>query len=260
MHALGILCRCLFRRPSAGIAGASGDQRKEGSPALRQSVRQPQWGGTCLQSRAQSSDSWSAISGQILDWFQYLEANWSRTELESVIVTMDELEMSRRCREELEMYEEAEFDVETQQRLDCEVDKLLKGYDWTLSPLANKWVGSSFTNIPEQVWVKNEVWGRGYVFVNEEQVTDRLYFRALKLVLLNSVGRQILMLYSAISNTVVFPSLRWYLMDSFWGLKAFLTDFQVLLTLWYYLKGSEKMGLCGFFPTWPTPHFETHYT
>ena len=61
-----------------------------------------------------------------------------RTKLESVIVTMDELEMSRRCREELEMYEEAEFDVETQQRLDCEVDKLLKGYDWTLSPLANK--------------------------------------------------------------------------------------------------------------------------
>lgn len=55
-----------------------------------------------------------------------------------MIVTMDELEMSRRCREELEMYEEAEFDVETQQRLDCEVDKLLKGYDWTLSPLANK--------------------------------------------------------------------------------------------------------------------------
>ena len=51
---------------------------------------------------------------------------------------MEELEMSRRCREELEMYEEAEFDVETQQRLDCEVDKLLKGYDWTLSPLANK--------------------------------------------------------------------------------------------------------------------------
>jgi len=46
--------------------------------------------------------------------------------------------MSRRCRDELEMYEEAEFDAETQQRLDCEVDKLLKGYDWTLSPLANK--------------------------------------------------------------------------------------------------------------------------
>ena len=54
------------------------------------------------------------------------------------ISDMDEMEMSRRCRDELEMYEEAEFDAETQQRLDCEVDKLLKGYDWTLSPLANK--------------------------------------------------------------------------------------------------------------------------
>ena len=66
------------------------------------------------------------------------EGNSLRKELRSVIAIMDELEMSRRCREELEMYEEAEFDVETQQRLDCEVDKLLKGYDWTLSPLANK--------------------------------------------------------------------------------------------------------------------------
>ena len=36
------------------------------------------------------------------------------------------------------MYEEVDFDCETQQRLDVEVDRLLKGYDWTLSPLANK--------------------------------------------------------------------------------------------------------------------------
>ena len=42
--------------------------------------------------------------------------------------------------DDLEMYEETEFDSETQQRLDVEVDKLLKGYDWTLSPLANKYV------------------------------------------------------------------------------------------------------------------------
>ena len=40
--------------------------------------------------------------------------------------------------EELDMYEEVDFDCETQQRLDVEVDRLLKGYDWTLSPLANK--------------------------------------------------------------------------------------------------------------------------
>ena len=40
--------------------------------------------------------------------------------------------------DDMEMYEEAEFDAETQLRLDTQVDKLLKGYDWTLSPLANK--------------------------------------------------------------------------------------------------------------------------
>ena len=40
--------------------------------------------------------------------------------------------------DEMDMYEEAEFDTETQLRLDTQVDRLLKGYDWTLSPLANK--------------------------------------------------------------------------------------------------------------------------
>ena len=40
--------------------------------------------------------------------------------------------------DELEMYEEPEFDAETQARLDTQVDKLLKGYDWTLAPLANR--------------------------------------------------------------------------------------------------------------------------
>ena len=35
--------------------------------------------------------------------------------------------------------EEIEFDVQTQRRLDEAVDKLLKGYDWTLAPLANKY-------------------------------------------------------------------------------------------------------------------------
>ena len=39
--------------------------------------------------------------------------------------------------DDMEMYEEAEFDAETQLRLDTQVDKLLKGYDWTLSPLAS---------------------------------------------------------------------------------------------------------------------------
>jgi hypothetical protein len=34
--------------------------------------------------------------------------------------------------------EEIEFDEQTQIRLDLCVDKLLKGYDWTLAPLANK--------------------------------------------------------------------------------------------------------------------------
>ena len=40
--------------------------------------------------------------------------------------------------DDMEMYEEAEFDAETQDRLDTQVDKLLKGYDWTLAPLANR--------------------------------------------------------------------------------------------------------------------------
>ena len=35
--------------------------------------------------------------------------------------------------------DEIEFDVQTQRRLDAAVDKLLKGYDWTLAPLANKY-------------------------------------------------------------------------------------------------------------------------
>ncbi len=37
-----------------------------------------------------------------------------------------------------EAEEEIEFDQQTQSRLDDAVDKLLKGYDWTLAPLANK--------------------------------------------------------------------------------------------------------------------------
>ncbi len=35
-------------------------------------------------------------------------------------------------------YDVIEFDQQTQARLDAAVDKLLKGYDWTLAPLANK--------------------------------------------------------------------------------------------------------------------------
>ena len=35
-------------------------------------------------------------------------------------------------------YEEVQFDQQTQARLDSAVDKLLKGYDWTLAPLAQK--------------------------------------------------------------------------------------------------------------------------
>ena len=38
----------------------------------------------------------------------------------------------------IHLYEEPEFDAETQERLDSQVDRLLKGYDWTLAPLANK--------------------------------------------------------------------------------------------------------------------------
>ena len=40
--------------------------------------------------------------------------------------------------DDMDLYEEAEFDDETQLRLDTQVDKLLKGYDWTLAPLANR--------------------------------------------------------------------------------------------------------------------------
>ena len=39
--------------------------------------------------------------------------------------------------------DEIEFDVQTQRRLDAAVDKLLKGYDWTLAPLANKYAQMS---------------------------------------------------------------------------------------------------------------------
>ena len=48
--------------------------------------------------------------------------------------------------EHIHLYEEPEFDAETQERLDSQVDKLLKGYDWTLAPLANKYV-----TFPDQV-------------------------------------------------------------------------------------------------------------
>ena len=34
--------------------------------------------------------------------------------------------------------EETQIDAQTQARLDSDVDRLLKGYDWTLAPLANK--------------------------------------------------------------------------------------------------------------------------
>ena len=44
--------------------------------------------------------------------------------------------------ENIHLYEEPEFDAETQERLDSQVDRLLKGYDWTLAPLANKSVPS----------------------------------------------------------------------------------------------------------------------
>ncbi len=40
------------------------------------------------------------------------------------------------CLEDLDLYDA--LDSETQARLDHCVDRLLKGYDWTLSPLANK--------------------------------------------------------------------------------------------------------------------------
>ena len=40
--------------------------------------------------------------------------------------------------EDDEDMEVTELDAQTQARLDAVVDKLLKGYDWTLAPLANK--------------------------------------------------------------------------------------------------------------------------
>lgn len=40
--------------------------------------------------------------------------------------------------EEEQQQEVVEFDHQTQMRLDAAVDKLLKGYDWTLAPLACK--------------------------------------------------------------------------------------------------------------------------
>lgn len=40
--------------------------------------------------------------------------------------------------DEDEEMEVTELDAQTQARLDNVVDKLLKGYDWTLAPLANK--------------------------------------------------------------------------------------------------------------------------
>ena len=41
--------------------------------------------------------------------------------------------------DDLDFAEVAEFDQQTQARLDAAVDRLLKGYDWTLQPLANKY-------------------------------------------------------------------------------------------------------------------------
>ena len=40
--------------------------------------------------------------------------------------------------DQLDQYDEHEFDQETQMMLDNCVDVLLKGYDWTLAPLANR--------------------------------------------------------------------------------------------------------------------------
>ena len=42
------------------------------------------------------------------------------------------------CLDDLDDFPEAEFDQQTQARLDAAVDRLLKGYNWTLQPLANK--------------------------------------------------------------------------------------------------------------------------
>ena len=40
--------------------------------------------------------------------------------------------------DDLDDFQETEFDQQTQARLDAAVDRLLKGYNWTLQPLANK--------------------------------------------------------------------------------------------------------------------------
>jgi hypothetical protein len=40
--------------------------------------------------------------------------------------------------DDLDDFPEVEFDQQTQVRLDAAVDTLLKGYNWTLQPLANK--------------------------------------------------------------------------------------------------------------------------
>jgi hypothetical protein len=40
--------------------------------------------------------------------------------------------------DEYDLDEMEELDAQTQARLDKAVDKLLKGYDWQLAPLANK--------------------------------------------------------------------------------------------------------------------------
>ena len=54
--------------------------------------------------------------------------------------------------------DEIEFDVQTQRRLDAAVDKLLKGYDWTLAPLANKYA----LNLVRAGWIFSLrlPWGR----------------------------------------------------------------------------------------------------
>ena len=54
--------------------------------------------------------------------------------------------------------DEIEFDVQTQRRLDAAVDKLLKGYDWTLAPLANKYA----LNLDRAGWIFSLrlPWGR----------------------------------------------------------------------------------------------------
>ena len=54
------------------------------------------------------------------------------------VVTLFFIQGFQKKMDDLDMYEEPDFDDETQARLDNQVDKLLKGYDWTLAPLANR--------------------------------------------------------------------------------------------------------------------------